>query len=218
MVKTEAPDIRLTTINPGFVLGAPLDGDTGTSLAVIRAAAQGRDPMLPRLGFACVDVGDIAEMHLRAPRRGRNGRPTPESGRVGSCGSPKWPRFSPRPFPIGASRPGRPPDVMIRLIGLFDPTVRFYRAGPWPKARVRHGARGATLLGIRLSRPAGQRDRKVPAGWPIRAAPEPRAPRSGRQGAAAPGAGVCHPQARAQGGPTGNALWSAGPARTPCKS
>ena len=123
MVKTEAPDIRLTTINPGFVLGAPLDGDTGTSLAVIERLLKGRDPMLPRLGFACVDVGDIAEMHLRA----LDGAGTVGQRLIGTGGFLWFTEMAEvlaKAFPDRRIPTRQAPDVMIRLIGLFDPTVR----------------------------------------------------------------------------------------------
>ncbi len=123
MVKTEAQGIELTTINPGFVLGAPLDGDTGTSLAVVERLLKGRDPMLPRIGFACVDVGDIAEMHLRALDR-----PETVGQRLIGTGGFLW--FTDMARALAAAFPDRriakpqAPDVLIRLIGLFDPAVR----------------------------------------------------------------------------------------------
>lgn len=66
MVAVDAPGIALTTINPGFVVGAPFDGHYGTSLAVVERLLAAHDPMLPHFGVTMVDVGDIAEMHLRA--------------------------------------------------------------------------------------------------------------------------------------------------------
>ena len=61
--------MALTAINPGFVLGPPLDGNFGASVGLVRRILRGRDPMLPRIGFVCVDVRDVAEMHLRALQR-----------------------------------------------------------------------------------------------------------------------------------------------------
>ncbi|MBF9057832.1 NAD-dependent epimerase/dehydratase family protein [Rhodobacterales bacterium HKCCSP123] len=123
MVETEAQGIALTTINPGFVLGAPLDADTGTSLAVVERLLKGRDPMLPRIGFACVDVGDIAEMHLRALDC-----PETVGQRLIGTGGFLW--FTEMARALAAAFPGRriakpqAPDWMVRLIGLFDPSVR----------------------------------------------------------------------------------------------
>ncbi|MDB4254924.1 NAD-dependent epimerase/dehydratase family protein [bacterium] len=63
-VRNDAPDMNLTTINPGFVLGAPLDQHFGSSIQVIERLLRGKDPMLPDIGFATVDVLDVAEMHV----------------------------------------------------------------------------------------------------------------------------------------------------------
>lgn len=60
------PELRLTTINPGFVLGPALDDDYGTSLAIVERVLRGRDPLVPPISFSLVDVRDVAELHLRA--------------------------------------------------------------------------------------------------------------------------------------------------------
>ena len=49
------PAIELTVINPGFVIGAPLDRSFGTSLRVIQRLLESKDPMLPR--FRLPDCG-----------------------------------------------------------------------------------------------------------------------------------------------------------------
>jgi nucleoside-diphosphate-sugar epimerase len=63
------PDMKLTTINPGFVLGPSLDAQIGTSLALVQRLLNGGDPAIPNFGFATVDVRDVARMHLRALER-----------------------------------------------------------------------------------------------------------------------------------------------------
>jgi dihydroflavonol-4-reductase len=60
------PEMRLTVINPGLVLGAPLDRHYGSSLQVVERFLKGRDPAVPQLGFPVVDVADVAAMHLKA--------------------------------------------------------------------------------------------------------------------------------------------------------
>ena len=65
-VADEAPEIELTTINPVLVLGPPLDKHFGTSVGIIQRLLRARDPMLPNFGFPCVDVRDIADMHVSA--------------------------------------------------------------------------------------------------------------------------------------------------------
>lgn len=59
-------DINLTTINPGFVFGPPLDENVGASLSLIRRVMKRKDPAVPAIGFESVDVRDIAQMHVKA--------------------------------------------------------------------------------------------------------------------------------------------------------
>jgi dihydroflavonol-4-reductase len=123
MVATEAPSLRLTTINPGFVLGTPLDGHYGTSLRVVERMLAGRDPMQPQVGFACVDVGDIAEMHVRALDRD-----AAIGQRIIGTGGFLW--FADMAATLAAAFPDRriatrtAPNLMIRAIGLVDPAAR----------------------------------------------------------------------------------------------
>ena len=56
----------LTAINPGFVMGPPLDANFGSSISVIARLLRGKDPMLPNIGFAVVDVRDVARLHVAA--------------------------------------------------------------------------------------------------------------------------------------------------------
>jgi nucleoside-diphosphate-sugar epimerase len=58
--------MELTTINPGLVLGPALSDDTSASLEVIKKLLVGALPGCPRIGFAVVDVRDVADLHVRA--------------------------------------------------------------------------------------------------------------------------------------------------------
>lgn len=58
--------MALTTINPGFVFGAPLGDCDGTSVALVRRLMKGTDPLMAKVEYPVVDVTDIARMHLRA--------------------------------------------------------------------------------------------------------------------------------------------------------
>ncbi|MGI3186382.1 NAD-dependent epimerase/dehydratase family protein [Nioella aestuarii] len=123
MVASDAPDIGLTTINPGFVIGAPLDRHYGTSLAVIDRLLAARDPMLPNFGFTMVDVGDIAEMHLRALQRDE----TIGQRLIGVADFLWFTEMADhlsRQFPNRKIVTRRAPDLVVRLLGLFDPAVR----------------------------------------------------------------------------------------------
>lgn len=118
-----AQGLELTTINPGFVLGPPLDRHFGSSLGLVQRILQGRDPMLPPLGLPMVDVRDVAELHLRALDR-------PETaGRryiaaAGSMWLADWGRVLKAEWP-GRRIPTRTaPAWMVRLLARFDPGLR----------------------------------------------------------------------------------------------
>jgi len=68
-VATVAPEIGLTTINPGLVLGQPIGQRYGASLAIVERTLSGKDPMVPNNGFPCVDVRDVAAAHIAALER-----------------------------------------------------------------------------------------------------------------------------------------------------
>lgn len=122
-VREQAPDVSLTTINPAFVLGPPLDRHFGSSVGVVKRMLSGKDPMVPRLGFAVVDVRDVAEMHLRAVER-------PETGgkRYIAADEALWfaqiaaalkDAFPDRKIPTRTA-----PSLLIRALALFDPDLR----------------------------------------------------------------------------------------------
>jgi len=60
------PELKLTSICPGFVTGPLLNRDPGTSVEVILKLLRGEYPGVPRLGFAMVDVRDVAALHWDA--------------------------------------------------------------------------------------------------------------------------------------------------------
>ncbi|MCX7646945.1 MAG: aldehyde reductase [Rhodobacteraceae bacterium] len=119
----EAPGLRLTALNPGLVCGPPLDARYGTSLRLVGRLLAARDPALPQIAFPVVDVRDVAEAHLRA---------LTADGAAGqrfliSAGT-LW--FHEMAEALRDALPGRrivtrrAPGALIRLIGLFDPSVR----------------------------------------------------------------------------------------------
>lgn len=60
------PEMRLTTVNPGAVLGAPLDDFYGTSLGYAEQIMAGQVPMFPHVNIPLVDVRDVAKIHVLA--------------------------------------------------------------------------------------------------------------------------------------------------------
>lgn len=119
----KARGLKLTTINPSFVLGPPLDEQYGASLGVVVRMLKGKDPMVPPLGTPIVDVRDVAEMHLRALQR-----PETEGRRyIASAGSMALVDMG---LTLKAAYPTRriptreAPQVIVRLLALFDPQIR----------------------------------------------------------------------------------------------
>ena len=65
-IAQQNPQLKVTTINPGFILGPILGKDPGTSAAVILKMMKGEYPGVPQLGFPTVDVRDVIELHFKA--------------------------------------------------------------------------------------------------------------------------------------------------------
>ncbi len=122
-VSDEAPELELTTINPGFVLGAPLDKSFGTSINVIARLVRGKDPMLPDIGFATVDVLDVAEMHVTVIDK-------PDTIGQRIMVVDRFLSFSQIAKAIKTAHPDRKiptrvaPNFVIKFLGLFDPAIR----------------------------------------------------------------------------------------------
>jgi len=58
--------LELCTVNPGLVLGPVLTADTSTSGEVVRKLMKRDMPGCPDIGWAVVDVRDVADAHLAA--------------------------------------------------------------------------------------------------------------------------------------------------------
>ena len=63
---TANPEIELTTINPGMVLGPSMDANYGSSLELVEQLISGKIPMAPPTQMPSVDVRDVAMMHVAA--------------------------------------------------------------------------------------------------------------------------------------------------------
>jgi nucleoside-diphosphate-sugar epimerase len=117
--------LELVTIVPGLVLGPLLRPERTTSIEVIRLLLGRGLPAVPRLGFAVVDVRDIATAHRLAME-------TPEAAgnRYICAGEHRWmgeiaatlaDEFGPRGYRV----PTRPlPYWLMWTIARFDRTVR----------------------------------------------------------------------------------------------
>lgn len=117
------PGIRLTTVNPGLVVGRPMDRHYGTSLAVIERFLSGRDPMVPDFGLPVVDIGDVSALHLLALAR-------PETAGHRLLAAERWmtapeiARLLADAFPDRRIATRVAPKPLLRLLALFDPAIR----------------------------------------------------------------------------------------------
>jgi dihydroflavonol-4-reductase len=74
-VTSEAPDMSVSTIHPGAILGPPLGSETaGTSVSTIRGMITGSVPGIPPISVPMVDVRDAALAHVAALENPSAGR------------------------------------------------------------------------------------------------------------------------------------------------
>jgi nucleoside-diphosphate-sugar epimerase len=112
---------RLTTVNPGFVLGPTLDDYYGASVDTIRLFMTGAYPAVPKASFPMVDVRDVAALHRLAME-------TPNAGgrRLLAVSDTKSLKdigdILREEFPDYAKKiPNRDlPDWLVRIVALFD--------------------------------------------------------------------------------------------------
>ncbi|MBF6286303.1 SDR family oxidoreductase [Nocardia cyriacigeorgica] len=116
---------ELTVVNPGMVLGPALSAATSTSHEPVRMLLGRQVPGSPRVGWATVDVRDLAVAHRLAME-------TPEAAgkRYICAGEHLWMRdlgrllaeeFGPRGFRVPTRQL---PDLLVRAIAVLDKTVR----------------------------------------------------------------------------------------------
>jgi dihydroflavonol-4-reductase len=147
--------LELVTICPGLVLGPVPYPQRTASIEVIRLLLARKLPAVPRLGFAVVDVRDIAVAHRLAMEI-----PEAAGNRYICAGEHMWmgeiaavlaAEFGPRGYRI----PTRPmPHWLMWVIARFDPTVRL----------------ALSLVGVRARVSAAKAEREL--GWTTRPARE----------------------------------------------
>lgn len=137
---------ELTVVNPGFIAG-PLSGpDIGTSGEVVGRLLRRDMPACPKLGWAVVDVRDVALMHRLATE-------TPEAAgeRFVAAGDHMWMQdiakileseFGPKGY-----RPptGKLPYALMWLIARFDKSIRLVLPYVGKRERVAHAKAARTL-------------------------------------------------------------------------
>jgi dihydroflavonol-4-reductase len=148
-----ANGLHLTTINPGFVMGPPLDRHYGSSIGVIARILRGKDPMVPMLDFPVVDVRDVAEMHLRALER-----PEVSGMRVlavaGNMTMVAMATELKRAYTKRRIATRVAPMVVLRLLALFDPQIKAILPAVG-KSHPMSNARAREVLDMRFISPEG---------------------------------------------------------------
>jgi dihydroflavonol-4-reductase len=66
LVQEPGGGLELTTVLPANIQGPALDADYAPSVGLIQMMLAGKMPMLPRIGYAVVDVRDLATLHADA--------------------------------------------------------------------------------------------------------------------------------------------------------
>ena len=123
-VRAAGAESRLATVNPGAIIGPVLSEDRSYSLQAIERLLNGM-PAMPRLGFTFVDVRDVADLHIRAMTDAAAG-----GERFLAVDRFLWMAdvgaiLRERLGAAAAKVPTRvAPNVLIRAMALFDPSVR----------------------------------------------------------------------------------------------
>ena len=125
LVREAGASDRLAVVNPGAIIGPALSDDLSFSLQLIERLMKGDMPALPRLGFSFVDVRDVAELELLAMT-------TPAAGgkRFVATDRFMWVKdvaevLRDRLGSDAGKVPTRvAPNLLIKAVGLFDPSVR----------------------------------------------------------------------------------------------
>lgn len=147
-IKNEAPTIALTTINPVLVIGAPLDKNFGSSISLVERVLQGKDPMLPDLKFALVDVRDVANMHVAAIKNdSTNGERIIASSETMSF--IEIAKLLKANYPSSKVKTGQAPTLLMRLLSLFDGSIKMILPQLGKPMNV-NSSKAQRLLGIKF--------------------------------------------------------------------
>jgi dihydroflavonol-4-reductase len=122
-VKNEDTELQLTTINPGLVLGAPLDDNFGSSISLIERTFRGKDPLLPDLQFGIVDVKDVATMHVLAIKTEKSigERILAASQTLSFVDFAKILKMA---YPKSNVKTGKAPTLLIKFLSNFDGEIK----------------------------------------------------------------------------------------------
>jgi nucleoside-diphosphate-sugar epimerase len=124
LVRSRGAEDKLATVCPGAIIGPALSADASYSLQVVERLLKGF-PAAPRLGFAYVDVRDVADLHIRAMTD-----PAAGGQRFLAVDEFLWMVDVGRVLRdrLGDAAKKVPtrvaPNVLVRLMAIFDPEIR----------------------------------------------------------------------------------------------
>lgn len=124
-VAAHPSEMEFCSVNPSAVLGPLLSDDFSTSIQLVQRLLDGSMPGTPRLGFAVVDVRDLADLHRLALET-----PGLDGERFIAAGPFLWMKDVAAILRDGLGPQARKvprrsiPDVVVRLLALFDSTIR----------------------------------------------------------------------------------------------
>lgn len=124
-VAASGSDMEFVTVNPSLVLGPLMAPDFSTSLEAIKKLLEGSLPGLPHLGFAVVDVRDVADLHVRCLTA-----PNMAGERFIAAGPFMWMGDVAKVLKDGLGVQARKvptrklPNVVLKILALFDPIVK----------------------------------------------------------------------------------------------
>jgi dihydroflavonol-4-reductase len=124
-MREQGAEDRLVAVQPGAIIGPVLGKDRSYSLQAVDRMLTGRMPGLPRLGFSFIDVRDVAALQVAAMTA-----PDAAGQRLIAASSFLW--FSDVAAILRAELGAdarkvprrRVPNVVVRLLALFDPEIR----------------------------------------------------------------------------------------------
>lgn len=122
--------LELATVNPGFIAGPLMGPEIGTSGEVVGRLMRRELPACPELGWACVDVRDVAIAHRLATEK-----PEAAGQRFIAAGDHQWMQDISRMLaaefgPKGYRPPtGKLPYPLLWLAARFDKSLRLVL--PW---------------------------------------------------------------------------------------
>ncbi|MEM1302776.1 MAG: aldehyde reductase, partial [Pseudomonadota bacterium] len=112
-----------TTVNPGLVLGTPMDTHYGTSLEVVERVLSAKDPMQPDIALPMIDLEDVSALHIAALEN-----PNTAGHRLlataGEWTFPKMAKTLRAAYPKNKIKTTVAPKWLLRLLSAFDPALK----------------------------------------------------------------------------------------------